>query len=153
MRLDVSKQSLKITHRQLQIVGERFFKSPLHSESVARMEGLENGCKTEKELYLSARYRVKDERFARSIPNLIKRVSRRRVSNPAIRCFIFFVRLRDDSFQRNPKPTTNKHEDDEITLMASANSQHRATREHRVLIEIGKSGPSLRAFLRPESEN
>jgi hypothetical protein len=31
------------------------------------MEGLENGCKTEKELYLSARYRVKDDAFGFAI--------------------------------------------------------------------------------------
>ena len=65
VRFDVSKQSLKITHRQLQVVDSQVLKHrQVKSESAARMEGSENGCKTEKELYLSARYRVKDERFA-----------------------------------------------------------------------------------------
>ena len=32
----------------------------LNSEPVERMEGLENGCKIKKELYLSVHYRVKD---------------------------------------------------------------------------------------------
>jgi hypothetical protein len=87
----------------------------------------------------------------RSIPNLTKRVSRRMVFYPAIRCFIFFVRLRDDSFQRNPKPTTNKHEDDEITRMASANSQRLYTKSPGVS-EPGAVLPATEATIGGDAE-
>jgi hypothetical protein len=70
VRFNVSKQSLKIAHRQLQIVDGQVLKHrQVNSESVARMEGLETAVKLKKN-YTYPRVitsRMRDLRIARTV--------------------------------------------------------------------------------------